>query len=108
MAGKGFMLPWRPTTSSGNVEEVMTSWPQLVHGSLMLNHIFLRSSPTTVFDFAIVSPSGYEVFKRTGVSGEINEKPDLIMRGLYTLRITNAEVDGTYEGEFMFLDKKDK
>ncbi len=108
MAGKGFRLTWSPTTTSGSVSEQMTSWPQLAHGALILNHIFVKSNPTTVFDFKIISPTGNVVWERKGINGELNEMPDILLRGLYTLKIENAEIDASFTGEFMFWDKKDK
>ena len=82
MAGKGFRLTWSPTTTGGTVSEQMTAWPQLAHGALILNHIFLKSNPTIVFDFKIISPSGNVVWERKGIDGELNEMTGLLLRGL--------------------------
>lgn len=109
MAGKGFRLRWQPTAVAGTISESMTSWPQLVNGALILNQIFIKSNPTTVFNFKIISPTGNVVWKRDGIDGELNESPDLLLRGLYTLKIDNAEeLTAKFEGEFMFWDKKDR
>ena len=110
MAGKGFRLRWQPTTVGGTISESMTSWTQVVNGSVMLKHIFLRSSgDNTKFDFKIVSPTGNRIFYRKDNHVEINEVPNILMRGLYVLTIENADpkVD-TYTLEAMFMDIKDK
>ena len=108
--GKGFILKWEPTTSSNAVTESMTSWYQLRYGSVELNHIFLRATQGdhTTFNFKITSPNGNVIFERKGITGELNEKVDFVMRGLYVLAISDCQPDDTFSGEFSFKDLKSK
>jgi hypothetical protein len=115
MAGKGFCLTWTPTTVGGTKTQSMTAWPQLVNGSLRLNHIFIKAlAADTQFNFKITSPSGNIVFHRENINSELSEAPDIILRGLYSLtieKVTTGEgtqKDDTFAGEFMMKDEKDK
>lgn len=115
MAGKAFRLRWQPTSSSGTITQSMSSWTQIVNGSVRLEHLFLKSSRAdTQFDFKITSPNGNVIFSRLGNVGELIEPPNLLMRGIYTFTLENVKnsegvtLDDTFEGEFFFKDIKDK
>ncbi len=108
MAGKGFRLRWNPTTSSGTISESMTSWPQIVNGSAILNQIVLKANKNISFDFRIQSPTGNNAYVSRGNNEELNDRPNLIMKGTYILVIEKASIDAVFTGEFMFQDAKDK
>ena len=120
MSGKGFNLTWNPTSVGSTVTITMsgttgTNWSQVVNSSVRLNHIFLKASADdTTFDFRITSPLGNNILNRKNNVGELNEAFELIMRGIYTLTISNVKngeglaIDDTFAGEFAFKDEKDK
>ena len=114
MAGKGLRLLWSPTSVGGVIAQSMTAWPQVINGSVKLNHIYIKSArPSTTFDFKITSPSGNDILVRPNNVGEISEAKELVMSGLYTLTIYNVTngavmLDDTFSGEFMFQELKNK
>jgi hypothetical protein len=108
MAGKGFRLRWQPTTVGGTISESMSSWTQVVNGSVVLNQIIIKAAGNVSFDFRITSPTGNNIYVSKGNNEELNDRPNLIMRGTYTLVIENSSANVAYEGEFMFQDAKDK
>lgn len=115
MAGKGFRLSWTPTTVNGEISESMSSWTQIVNGSVELRQIILSASKNVSFDFRIVSPTGNNIYIYRGNAEILNDSPNIIMRGTYTFVIENVKIpntntitDDTFTGEFMFADKKDK
>lgn len=108
MAGKAFRLKWTATTSGGSYSESMSSWPQIVNGSCQINHLFIRSSQNITYDFKITSPSGAVIFSRKDIAQELNESPNMMMRGLYTFTIENASADDTISLEALVKDVKDR
>jgi hypothetical protein len=109
MAGKGFRLSWRPTTVGGTISESMSSWTQLVNGSVNLKQAIIKANGNVSFDFKIISPTGNTIYGMKGNNLEFNDAPNLVLQGLYTFVIENcAPGDATFEGEFMFEEKKNK
>jgi len=109
MAGKGFRLRWQPTTSGGTISESMSSWTQIVNGSVVLEQIVLSAGSNRTFDFRIVSPTGNNVYLAKGNVEVLNDKPNIIMRGTYTFVIENCSPsDTTFNGDCLFRDLKDK
>ena len=113
--GKGFRLRWQPTSVGSVIAESMTTWTQVVNGSVKLNHIFLKASKgDTTFDFKITSPTGNDILVRNDIAGTLSEASELVMRGLYVLTISNvkngegANVDDSFEGEFTVQELKNK
>ncbi len=108
MAGKGFRLTWSPTTSGGTVSESMSSWPQIVNGSATLDQVIINAGKNVTFNFRIVSPTGNNAYVSKGNNEVLNDRPNILMKGLYTLVIEEASSDFSPTTEFMFYDKKVK
>lgn len=108
MAGKGLRLTWNPTTVGGSKSESMSAWTQIVNGSVVLDQIIVTAPTNISFDFRIVSPTGNNVYVVKGNNEVLNDRPNIIMRGLYTLVIEKSSADVAFVGEFMIQELKNK
>lgn len=113
--GKGFILTWNPTSSGGTVSSQRTTWTQIINGSVKLNQVVIKATRAdTIFDFKITAPSGNFPLHRKNIDGTLNERPELVMRGTYTLTIENVKngegttVDDSFTGDFTFQELKNK
>jgi len=53
-------------------------------------------SDSTMYDFSLTNNMDEIVYKRTDVSGELNEELDLPVTGVYTMQISNSTTDGSF------------
>lgn len=108
MEGKIVPYIWTPTCAGGTVSENMSTWTALANGSGVLRHVFLRAAQVgTIFNFYITSPNGNIIYRRNNVTTELNQVPDLPMKGTYTLTIENcSDATSTFEGEFHFEEAR--
>ena len=67
-------------------------------------HIFIKSTnPTTTFDVKLTDRYNLDIYTITDVTGELSDPIDLPTYGNWTLTISNASIDESFDYLFTYI-----
>ena len=85
------------TVSSGTGTLDLTNFRPLTYTGGYLEQILIKAVQNdTEFDVAITDSDDYSVFDKDGCIGKVNDVTRIPVKGVYTVTISNASKDGTF------------